>query len=67
MLLKITETRFDSEPICYSCINILFQVCVPHVHVNTLNYPLKRHLLPSYEYLVYLSISVVVLRVYALN
>ena len=67
MLLKITETRFDSEPICYFWINILFQVCVPHVHVNTLNYLLKRHLLPSYEYLVYLSISVVVLRVYALN
>ena len=53
MLLKITETRFDSEPICYFWINILFQVCVPHVHVNTLNYLLKRHLLPSYEYLVY--------------
>ena len=49
MLLKITETRFDSEPICYFWINILFEVCVPHVHVNTLNYPLKRHLLPSYH------------------
>ena len=49
MLLKITETRFDSEPICYFWINILFQVCVPHVHVNTLNYLLKRHLLPSYH------------------
>ena len=50
----------------------MFAVCVPHLHLNTLiiinNYnKLSAHLLSSYEYLVNLSISVVVLRAYALN
>ena len=50
----------------------MFAVCVPNLHLNTLiiinNYSkLCAHLLSSYEYLVNLSISVVVLRAYALN
>ena len=54
-----------SESICYFWINILFAVSVPQVHVNTLNS--IAHLFSSHEYLVNLSISVVVLREYALN
>ena len=62
---RITETRFDSEPVCYFWINILLAVFVPHVHVNTQQ--LCAHLLSSYEYLVNMSISVVVLHAHALN
>ena len=40
ILLKITETRFDSGPFCYFWSNILFAAYVPHVYVNTLNYAL---------------------------
>ena len=40
ILLKIVETRFDSEPVSYFEINILFAVGLTHERVNTLNYAL---------------------------
>ena len=38
--IKITETRFDLEPVFYFWIKVLFTVCMPHVYANTLNYAL---------------------------
>ena len=65
LLIKITETRFDSEPregasvhrlpVCFFWVSIFFVVCVPLVHVN--KFKLCAHLLSSYEDLVNLSIS----------
>ena len=41
ILLKTAETRFDSEPVSNFSIKTFFgEVCVPHLHVNTLNYAL---------------------------
>ena len=55
---KIAETRFDSKPVCYFLINILFVVswssrARKHSKLCT-------HLLSSYEYLISLSILVIV-------
>ena len=50
ILLKITETRRDSKPVCYFWINILFVVCVPHVHVSE-HFKVCAPLLPSYGWI----------------
>ena len=56
--LKIAETGFDSKPVCYFLINILFVVSMPCACEHS---KLCAHLLSSYEYLISLSISVIVL------
>ena len=48
--LKITETRCDSKSVCYFWINILFVVCVPHVHVSE-HFKVCAHFLPSYGWI----------------
>jgi len=55
--LKIAETGFDSKPVCYFLINILFIVSMSCAHEHS---KLCAHLLSSYEYLISLSISVIV-------
>ena len=50
ILLKITEARCDSKPVCYFWINILFVVCVPHVHVSE-HFKVCVHFLPSYGWI----------------
>ena len=55
----ITETRFDSEPICYFCARSLCATCA-HEHFTVIFYPAMNNL-------VNWSISVVVLLAYPLN
>ena len=50
ILWKITETRRDWKPVCYFWINILFVVCVPHVHVSE-HFKVCAHLLSSYGWI----------------
>ena len=57
--LKIAETGFDSKPVCYFFINILLIVSMTHACEHS---KLHAHLLSSYEYLISLSISVIILR-----
>ena len=59
LFLFITETRFDSEPICYFCACSLCATCA-HEHFTVIFYPAMNNL-------VNWSISVVVLLAYPLN
>ena len=56
---KIAEAGFDSKPVGYFLINILFVVSVSRAREHS---KLRAHLLSSYEYLISLSISVIILR-----
>ena len=59
LFLFITETRFDSEPICYFRARSLCATCA-HEHFTVIFYPVMNNL-------VNWSISVVVLLAYPLN
>ena len=56
---KIAEAGFDSKPVGYFLINILLIVSMTHAREHS---KLRAHLLSSYEYLISLSISVIILR-----
>ena len=65
ILLIITGTTFDSEPVCYLRVkHFVRSLCATRAHEH---FKLCAHFLSSYEYVVNLSISVVVLRAYPLN
>ena len=58
---KIAEAGFDSKPVGYFLINILLVVSVSRAREHS---KLCAHLLSSYEYLISLLISVIVLRAF---